>query len=119
MHQTATVCQFSLVDAREHDEAIHEQKTETASANPEDEQSNPGLPALPCSKEKGPWAALLPEAAKSLASSAHMVAHQGPNAAYGLKVVVFVLALCGAPVAWIRAGAATPDVYEGHGWLQF
>lgn len=38
---------FLLVDAREHDEAVHEQQAEAATTNKNDEYPDPYLPARP------------------------------------------------------------------------
>lgn len=107
-----------LVDARQHDEAVHEEQAKRATADKEDEDSNPDLPAYPRAKKEGSRAAPLPEAAKYVASSADIVADQGADAAGGLEVVVLVLALGGASIARVRAVAAAADVYEGHRRLQ-
>lgn len=119
MHKARNMVVSSLVDARQHDEAVHQQQPETAPAHPEDQQSHPHLPARPCAEEEGARPALLPEASQGMASPPYVGADQWPYAARGLVLVVFVFALCGAPDAWVRAVAATPNVDQRDRRLQF
>lgn len=108
----------SLVDAGEHDEAVHEQQPKATPAHPEDQQADPQLPAQPRPKQKVPQAALAQQAPRSIAASARPVADQRADAARRLIVVVLVLALHGAATARIRARAATANVDERDRGLQ-
>jgi hypothetical protein len=100
----------SLVDARQHDKAIHEQQPKATPAHPEYQQSNPCLPAPPRPEEEGSRTALLPEASEDMASSPYVLADQWPCKARRPILVLLVLALYSAAYAWVRAVAATPNI---------
>jgi hypothetical protein len=108
--------QHSLVDARQHDEAVHEQQAEAGAAHQKHQQSDPDLPAQPGPEQKAAEEALAEHAALGIAPAA---AHERADAAGGPKVVVvLVFALGGAADARVGARGAAANVDERHGGLQ-
>jgi hypothetical protein len=73
MCRTSNPCISSLVDARQHDEAIHKQQPKATPAHPEYQQSDPRLPAPPRPEEEGSRTALLPEASEDMASPPYVL----------------------------------------------
>lgn len=109
-----------LVDARQHDEAVHEQQAKATSADPENQKADPCLPTQPSGKEEGARAALSPEAPPAVDAAAGIVADQGADAAHMLQVVVIIVVVAGhgAAGARVRAGAAAANVDEGDRCVQ-
>jgi hypothetical protein len=109
-------CEHSLVDARQHDEAVHEQQPEAGAAHEKHQQADPDLPAQPCPKQKAAEEALAEGAALGTPPA---TADQRADAAGGPKViVVLVLALGGAADARVGARVAAANVDERDGGLQ-
>jgi hypothetical protein len=109
-------CQDSLVHARQHDEAVHEQQAEAGAAHEKHQQADPDLPAQPCPKQKAAEEALAESAALGILPA---TAYQRADAAGGPKViVVLVLALGGAADARVGARVAAANVDERDGGLQ-
>jgi hypothetical protein len=108
----------SLVDAREHDEAVHEQQPKATPADPKDQQCNPDLPSRPCREQKVSQTSLARNTSLRIPSSSCSSPYQRPYTARGLIFVILILALDCAAYPWVRTCAATSQVDQRNWRLQ-